>query len=243
MSWWSQLWHKDLDTSSLSSTCADMTSWKAAFQKGGGILVTPAGAHLPMHDHLELPVLPMNTIFSCLCTACAFPILIHKQRLAHCGQDKAAAHAATASTGVTVKITGNRQRFHCSGCAMPKGHDAPHPRVADRPTCPGQCVNSDVSGPHPSSPLNGNKHAIEFMGECSEKRHVHFMKKKSQALACFKQCLLDFGHAVQVPKTDNGGEHKSHEFATFERGRGIPHAWACPHTHNTTARPSAAGGP
>ena len=199
--------------------------WKAVFQKGGDILVTPAGIHLPVHDHLELPVLPINTVFSYLCTACTFPI--YHQRLAHCGQDKAA-HAATVSTG--VKIIGTKQRFHCSDCAMSKGHDAPHPRVVDRPTYPGQCVNSDVSGPHPPSLLNGNQYAIEFMDEYSEKRHIYFMKKKSEALARFKQFLLDFGHAVQVLKTDNGGEYKSHEFAAFERERGLPHAWTCPHT-------------
>ena len=114
----------------------------------------------------------------------------------------------------------------CESCVYGKSSRAAIPKQGgDRSKHVLDLVHSDVMGPMQVQSLGGSRYFITFIDDHSRYCTVYPMKRKSQALDCFKQWLAmverQKGTKLKAIRCDNGGEYISNEFDSFLAERGI----------------------
>lgn len=94
-------------------------------------------------------------------------------------------------------------------------------------------MESNVWGPTPYKSLGGAYYFVAFIDSYSRKILLFLMAHKSQVFNMFKAWKVQgerlTGRKVKTLRSDNGGEHTSHEFQSFEMKEGIRGQFTTPH--------------
>ncbi len=165
------------------------------------------------------------------------------ERLAH-AQPSVIKQMSKHGTANGIQISTSSDSFPCKGCVMGKAHRAAISKKAfSRSTRLLELVHSDVNGPVEVPSIGGSRYFITFIDDFSRWTVVYTMKKKSEALECFRKfkayaekhtreqvaalnIIRRTRHSYEEVKsirTDNGGEYLSNEFKSFLQEHGINH--------------------
>ena len=113
----------------------------------------------------------------------------------------------------------------CEPCILGKQRRHNIPKSATRRTSLLSLVHSDLKGPLPVQTLEGYRYWQTFVDDKSRYLVVAFLKRKSEALAAFKQFKAYaenlLGRRIQMSRDDKGGEFISTEFNEFCADEGI----------------------
>ena len=150
------------------------------------------------------------------------PSSLWHQRLTHLGNGSLR-RAQNASIGLP---RGNLSLTNvCEPCALSKQTRTPFPRSVSNYNL-GVLVHADITGPFPRS-LNGNTYALHYTEHHSRLVRAYFLntKRAHAVLACYQdfesyvgtQC----GTAIQIHRSDNGGEFTSEEFNNYLSEKGV----------------------
>ena len=152
--------------------------------------------------------------------------------------------ASGAVSGIKLSSANPENGLQCSGCILGKGHRAIIPKkTSSRATRLLELVHSDVNGPLETPSHGGSRYFITFIDDYSKWTVVFTMRKKSDALTCFKKFhKLAEKHTgekvnrlniikrtqlnpekVKALRTDNGGEYISGPFKSYLEENGIKH--------------------
>ena len=147
----------------------------------------------------------------------------------------------------------------CTGCVLGKGHRDSFPKSSEsRSSRVLELVHSDIVGPLETPSIGGSRYFITFIDDFSKWTVIFTMRKKSEALECFKkyhnqaeihagQKLKKFKiHTYSMTKSlpndlsdifklktlrsDNGGEYISTAFSDYLDDHGIQHQLSVPYT-------------
>jgi len=124
----------------------------------------------------------------------------------------------------------------CVGCQFGKHQRASFP---DNPTRqrfpkPGDLIHGDICGPMSVPSYGGSVYFVLFKDDATSYRFVFCIRRKSEALACFKKVCLqitkDTGHSVQMLRTDRGGEFANKAFDQYLDAHSIRREYTAPYT-------------
>lgn len=73
----------------------------------------------------------------------------------------------------------------CAGCALGKSHRQPFPLSSTRASKPLELIHSDLVE-MPSLSIDGFKYCVTFLDDFSSFGVMYYLKRKSDALTCFK---------------------------------------------------------
>lgn len=123
----------------------------------------------------------------------------------------------------------------CDSCAKGKAT-----RASFRPSKTGHAktvlglVHCDLWGLSPVETINGTRYVMTFTDDNSRWVWAHFLRRKSDAFAAFKEWLAyvekETGMKLRVFRTDGGGEFIPKEWIQFLKDRGIQHEMTSPYT-------------
>lgn len=138
-------------------------------------------------------------------------------------------------------------KHKCDDCIIGKGHRTTFPKQSKTKTSQLlELIHSDVNGPLEVPSLGNSRYFITFIDDFSRWTTVFMMRKKSDALECFKKfhsmvqnltgssvrASSTNSRPVTIKKlrTDNGGEYVSKEFKTYLTQNGIVHQTTIPYS-------------
>ena len=114
----------------------------------------------------------------------------------------------------------------CVGCLVGK-----HPEKkydvgkAHRAMSTLDLIHSDVAGPMPTNSINGCRHFLTFIDDCSRYCWIYFMKLKSEVFETFKsfKAMVEnsFNKKMKSIIFDKGGEYIKVYFHSFYESEGI----------------------
>jgi transposase InsO family protein len=123
-------------------------------------------------------------------------------------------------------------KFFCESCVKGKAHrqpigNGPAPRsnkILHR-------IHSDICEMNINT-RDGKRYILTFIDDCSRFAVIYLLKKKSEALQCFKNYLAFHGHRgkIHLLHTDQGGEDLSKEFKAYCDSKGIVQETTPSHT-------------
>ena len=122
----------------------------------------------------------------------------------------------------------------CEPCVLGKSPRKPFPKISTTKT-KGilELIHSDVVGPLPQT-TSGNRYLITFIDDYTRKIFGYLMKKKSDALNCFKdfhlKVTVEKESKIKTLRSDNGGEYMSKEFSQYLAQNGIKSQFTTPHS-------------
>ena len=124
--------------------------------------------------------------------------------------------------------------FKCETCELAKSHRVPfYPSLTKSPLS-FSLVHSDVWGPAKVPTLNGSRYFISFIDDHSRMTWICLMKTKQVVRSFFKQfysmVTTWYQTAIQILRTDNGGEFVNHELKQFLQCQGIIHQTTYPYS-------------
>jgi hypothetical protein len=97
----------------------------------------------------------------------------------------------------------------CKGCAMDKYAQRPFPSSEHRSKGVLDLIHSDVYGPMSVESMSGLKYFVLFIGDCSRKTWIYFLKAKDEVFDRFQElrALVEnqTGRKIQVLRSDNKG--------------------------------------
>ena len=121
--------------------------------------------------------------------------------------------------------------FKCETCELAKSHRVPFYPILTKSPLPFSLIHSDVWGPAKVPTLNGSRYFVSFIDDHSRMTWVCLMKTKQVVCSLFKQfysmVATQYQTAIQVLRTDNGGEFVNHELKQFLQCQGIIHQTIC----------------
>ena len=123
----------------------------------------------------------------------------------------------------------------CPGCLVGK-HSEKRYEVgkAHRAESIVDLIHSDVSGPMPTTSINGSKYFLTFNDDCSRFCWVYFMKHKLEVFGIFKvfKALIEniFNKNIKYIRTDNGGEYIKRYFQHYSESERILMEHSVPYT-------------
>lgn len=156
------------------------------------------------------------------------------QRLGHLGYRK----LKQLSTGMVLGIPhiNDTSPGDCSGCRLGKSHRTPLPTDGNKSSDTyktGELVWTDICGPFQVAGLQGELYFLTFTDHASDLTSVYFLKKKSDALECFRHYYewnsTQSGLKIKVLRSDRGGEYMSKAFDTYLTEHGIVHQTTVPY--------------
>ena len=124
----------------------------------------------------------------------------------------------------------------CVGCQLGKHHRTSFPvnPVRKRFPKPGDLLHGDICGPMSVSSNGGSVYFVLFKDDATSYRFVFCVRRKSEALACFKkvctQLTTDTGHSVKMLRTDRGGEFANKAFDQYLDAHSIRREYTTPYT-------------
>ena len=126
--------------------------------------------------------------------------------------------------GINVNV--NQDIGLCESCVYGKSTRAPIPKQGgERSKDILDLVHSDICGPMQIKSLGGSRYFITFTDDRSKYTSEYVMKKRSEALGCFKKYLAmaetQTGKKLKAFRFDNAGEYTSGEFNDFLASKGI----------------------
>ena len=104
----------------------------------------------------------------------------------------------------------------CKGCVVGKHPEHKFDRgMTIWASCILGLINFDISGPMPTTSMNGSWYFLTFIDDCSRYTWVFFIKKKSEVLEKFTE-LKDliknaFGKKIKILRSENGREYISND--------------------------------
>jgi len=97
-----------------------------------------------------------------------------------------------------------------------------------------EIIHSDIAAPIDPVPLGGSQYVLLFTDDFRRYKVGYALKKKSDALKCFKEykALVEklHGRPIQKLRTDGGGEYTSNELCHFLHEEGIQAQRTTPYT-------------
>jgi hypothetical protein len=124
--------------------------------------------------------------------------------------------------------------FKCDVCELAKSHRVPFQNNMNKSPAPFTIVHSDVWGPTNTCSLNGKRWFISFIDNHTRMTWICLMKCKSEVSSLFKQfhnmVATQYSSAIQVLRSDNGGEFVKQELKQYLINHGIVHQTTCPYT-------------
>ena len=114
----------------------------------------------------------------------------------------------------------------CLGCLVGK-HSEKRYEVgkAIRASSTLDLIRIDLSGPVPTTSINGSGYFLTFIDDCSRFCWVYFMKQKYEVLETFNvlKALVgnSFGKKIKSIRSDNGGDYIKGVFQQFCESEGI----------------------
>ena len=124
----------------------------------------------------------------------------------------------------------------CDHCILGKQTRTPVPKVreGERAQRRLEKVFLDITGPEDTQTAYGELYTLNFIDDFSQKTWVYILKRKADAFERFKewQALVtrETNLAVNIFRTDNGGEYTSKTFEKYLQDDGIKHQTTAPHT-------------
>ena len=95
-------------------------------------------------------------------------------------------------------------------------------------------MHADVCGPIQVDSLGGAKYYVTFIDGASGFCYVYFMRHKDEVLEKFKlyknMVANKFGKPIKTVRSDNGGEYKNTNMATYIEEKGIVMENTAPYT-------------
>lgn len=118
---------------------------------------------------------------------------------------------------------------------MGKQHRIEYPKTGEkRAAYVIELIHSDVCEPMSINSFGNSRYLVTFIDVCSRYTHVYFIKRKSEVLEKFKECVNHVtnltGKSIKILRTDNGGEYCSNEFKSYLREKGVSHQLATPYS-------------
>ena len=124
--------------------------------------------------------------------------------------------------------------FKCDVCELAKSHRVSFQNNMSKSPAPFMVVHSDVWGPINTCSLNGKQWFISFIDDHTRMTWICLMKCKSEVSSLFKQfhnmVATQYSSAIQVLRSDNGGEFVNQELKQYLINHGIVHQTTCPYT-------------
>ena len=124
----------------------------------------------------------------------------------------------------------------CVGCQFGKHQRASFPvnPIRQRFPKPGDLIHGDICGPMSVPSYGRSTYFVIFKDDATSYRFVFCIRRKSEALACFKKVCLqitkDIGHSVQMLRTDRGGEFANKAFDQYLDAHSIRREYTTPYT-------------
>jgi hypothetical protein len=124
--------------------------------------------------------------------------------------------------------------FKCDVCELAKSHRVPFQNSMNKSPASFMVVHSDVWGPANTCSLNGKRWFISFIDDHTCMIWICLMKCKSEVSSLFKQfhnmVATQYSSAIQVLRSDNGGEFVNQELKQYLINHGIVHQTTCLYT-------------
>jgi hypothetical protein len=152
------------------------------------------------------------------------------RRLAHLGVD-----AVRSMPGVVNGMPASLSKVTlCDSCVLGKQHRQPFTTNMKRAQKPLELIHSDICGPMQVASLGGARYFILFIDDATRFTEVFIIKKKSEALRCFKEyrASVENLHSTRIKalRNDGGGEYTSNAFTQYLKDHGIQAQTTAPYT-------------
>ena len=124
-----------------------------------------------------------------------------------------------------MKLNLNAPKQFCNACCACKSHKLPSSSRFERSGAVLDRIHSDICGPMQTVTVRGYKYFITFIDDHSRMSFVYPMKRRSEALKCYKDfsrmAERQTGRKIRVFKSDGAKEYLSNEFEQILKREGI----------------------
>lgn len=160
-------------------------------------------------------------------------------RLGHLGEENLLKLARMNMVkGIPEKLTGEKVRNNCVGCAQGKQHKKPFGERRDKTSNLLELVHTDVMGPFSPMSIGGKRYVLVIVDDYSRCTFVAIMASKDEVhyhlTTWITYAERATGKSVKVLRSDNGGEFTSKALEEDLQQLGIEHQLTLPYTpeHN-----------
>ena len=152
---------------------------------------------------------------------------LYHERLGH--QNKRHVQKVLRQREIAVEVDGE----FCEGCVFGKQHRQSFGERKDRPSLPGELINSDVCGPMSEKSVGGSNYFVCFKDDFTKFRRVFFLRHKSEVEDKLKQFLTEtdvVGYKIKQFLSDGGKEFDNNQVHNLLEKRGIDVRMSMPYT-------------